>query len=172
MNLQLKNIKHAAFASQETHCYSGTLYLDGKAVAVVGNDGHGGCDRVDPVKHDAASIAIFKGAIEKITAHFEAQPEKDTGIQNGDGTPYMAKDSLESWCCDQVNLWLAIKDMKRAMKAALLFTKNNGEAGIFNVKISSSDSKERATKWIRDKYPNACILNDLPEQEALAIWRS
>ena len=45
MKLELKNIKHTAWASQETHCYQASLYVDGKPVAIVSNDGHGGADR-------------------------------------------------------------------------------------------------------------------------------
>ena len=42
--IELKNIKYAAFASQETSCYQGTLYVNGKRFANVSNEGHGGCD--------------------------------------------------------------------------------------------------------------------------------
>jgi hypothetical protein len=45
MKLEMKNIKHSEFASHETYCYEGSVYLDGKPFALVGNDGHGGCDR-------------------------------------------------------------------------------------------------------------------------------
>ena len=27
--IELKNIKHSEFASEETHCYEATLYVDG-----------------------------------------------------------------------------------------------------------------------------------------------
>ena len=46
--LEIKGIKHAAFASQETHCFEGSLYLNKKKIGVVSNEGHGGCDRFDP----------------------------------------------------------------------------------------------------------------------------
>lgn len=42
--IQLKNVKYAAFASEETHCYDASVYFDGKKVGTVKNDGHGGCD--------------------------------------------------------------------------------------------------------------------------------
>ena len=44
MNLEMKNIKHSEFASEETYCYQGSVYLDGKPFALVKNDGRGGCD--------------------------------------------------------------------------------------------------------------------------------
>ena len=53
--LTLKNIKHAEFASQETHCFEATIYLHGKPAIKVENDGRGGADitmaaRVNPLR--------------------------------------------------------------------------------------------------------------------------
>lgn len=44
MKIELKNIKHAEFASQETNCFEAVVYIDGKRAAVVSNEGHGGGD--------------------------------------------------------------------------------------------------------------------------------
>ena len=44
MNITLKNIKHNENLSEETHCFSATVYLDGKAAFGVKNAGHGGAD--------------------------------------------------------------------------------------------------------------------------------
>ena len=46
MKIELRNIKHSAFASQETHCYQATIYVDGKKVGDVSNHGHGGSDNI------------------------------------------------------------------------------------------------------------------------------
>lgn len=43
----LKNLKYAAFASEETSCFSATVYCDGKRLCTARNDGHGGCDSYD-----------------------------------------------------------------------------------------------------------------------------
>jgi len=48
MKIELKNIKHAEFASQETNCYEATIYINGKREGLVSNDGQGGCDNVTP----------------------------------------------------------------------------------------------------------------------------
>lgn len=44
MNITLKNIKIAAFLSQETLAFAATIYVDGKRVGTVENDGHGGAN--------------------------------------------------------------------------------------------------------------------------------
>lgn len=47
MNITLKNLKYAEFASEETHCFEATVYVDGKSVGRVSNDGRGGCNTYD-----------------------------------------------------------------------------------------------------------------------------
>ena len=41
MKLELKNLKHAEFASQETNCFEAKLYINGVFSATLTNDGHG-----------------------------------------------------------------------------------------------------------------------------------
>jgi hypothetical protein len=44
MRLTVKNYKRVEWASEETDCYTATLYLDGKRIGTTQNDGHGGPD--------------------------------------------------------------------------------------------------------------------------------
>lgn len=48
MKIELKNIKYAAFASQETLCFSASVYIDGKRVGEVSNEGYGGANYWHP----------------------------------------------------------------------------------------------------------------------------
>ena len=48
MNIQLKNVKYSAFASRETHCFQASIYIDGKKVGTVENEGYGGPDSFHP----------------------------------------------------------------------------------------------------------------------------
>lgn len=43
----LKNLKVCEWASEETTCFTATLYVNGKRVGTCSNDGHGGCNRYD-----------------------------------------------------------------------------------------------------------------------------
>jgi hypothetical protein len=45
MKIELRKISFNERMSEETNCYAADLYVDGKKVGEVGNDGHGGCDR-------------------------------------------------------------------------------------------------------------------------------
>jgi hypothetical protein len=49
MKIELKNLKHMAALSEETHCYSGTIYIDGKPAFNASNHGHGGADDYRPI---------------------------------------------------------------------------------------------------------------------------
>lgn len=44
MNVELKNVKICEWMSQETCCYSATVYVNGSRAFTVENSGHGGCD--------------------------------------------------------------------------------------------------------------------------------
>lgn len=48
MDIALKNVKHAAFMSQETDCFEASVYINGKKAGTVSNDGHGGCNLYFP----------------------------------------------------------------------------------------------------------------------------
>ena len=104
MKLELKSIKHTAWASEETHCYQANLYVDGKPVAVVSNDGHGGCDR----DYDHPKFkGNYRSVMKSIKEYFESLPPSPFSYEGSDGV--MVHDTLpqtlESWCSDQVNDW-------------------------------------------------------------------
>jgi hypothetical protein len=49
MLIELKNLKTLASLSEETHCYTAKIYVDGKPAFNASNHGHGGCDNYDPI---------------------------------------------------------------------------------------------------------------------------
>ena len=108
MKIELKNIKHSEFASQETHCYEATLYIDGKRVAIVGNDGHGGCDYT----HRCDEKQTMSDVHHQIQAANQWLAENlDPLFIGTDGEPYPY--DIESYCCKMVNEWLALKEVKK-----------------------------------------------------------
>jgi len=64
MKLTIKNYKPAPNIGPEGGAFSASLYADGKRVAVVSNDGWGGCNRYDP---------IDRGALKTVEEWAEAQ---------------------------------------------------------------------------------------------------
>ena len=164
MKLELKAIKHTEWASEETHCYTANLYKDGKPFAVVRNDGHGGPDYVDPHNKFSGTHKEFGKAVQDIESYFKALPPQETSLMNEDGTPWMCEQSLEGWCGDQVNDFLAGRELKRKLKSNILFQKEGSDAvyrsKYYPVKTDGS--------WVNGRR----ILNDMPFAEALKIWKA
>lgn len=48
MKIELRNVKHSAFASRETDCFQATVYVDGVKKGTVENDGWGGPNSYHP----------------------------------------------------------------------------------------------------------------------------
>lgn len=48
--IELKNLKVAEFASEETTCYEATVYVDGARFCVASNQGQGGDDSYDAIR--------------------------------------------------------------------------------------------------------------------------
>ena len=167
MKLELKAIKHTEWASEETHCYQASLYVDGKPVAVVSNDGHGGCDR------DYAHPKFkgdYRATMNAVHEYFKTLPEEESGLTNPDGTPWMSQPSLEGWCGDQVNQWLSERELKRKMKSYVLIQLKYKE-GIYQTKYHPTTTNG---EWVINKQAGETrrILNDMPFDEALAIWKT
>ena len=155
MKLELKNIKHTDWASQETHCYQASLYVNGKPVAVVSNDGHGGPDREYPhskLKGD------YRATMSEVHDYFKSLPKIPSPLFD-DGY----SQDLDGWCCGQVNDWLSARELKGKMRNNILFQKE-GTAGIFGTKYYPTETDGG---WSNGRR----ILNDLPFADALVIWK-
>ncbi len=134
MKIELKNIKHAAFASQETHCYSANLYVDGKKYAHVSNDGHGGADRVE----------WFVDAN-------RAGQVKDWLYENGNHSEFndgrIMREDLEMRCCSLINEWIEDREAKKAMrKITYVAPDRNGILTVYNLSANIKPTAENIAK--------------------------
>jgi len=152
MKLELKNIKHTEWASQETLCYQADLYVDGKPVALVSNDGHGGCDREYQHPKHKGDFRVWVLAMAAVHDYFASLPMDEK---------YGMAQQLEYWCADTVNDYLTARDLKKALRKKFLFTLKD-RAGLY-------ESKTRPSPTDNDV---ALLLNDAPFDDALAIYRS
>ena len=160
MKLELKNIKHTEWASEETNCYQASVYLDGKPLAIVDNEGRGGCDRQN--EHPSFNKAKFRkeffSVMRDIDAYFEGLPTKK--VIYGD-TTWDQQPSLETWCGEQVGRFLASKDLKRILKKGSMI--KDGENMYTWKRHLDSDV-------LKKHHPDCIIFNDLPFEEALDIY--
>lgn len=87
MNLQLKNIKFYESMSEETNCFQADLFIDGKKITHVKNDGRGGCTEYHHI-YDFADQQIVRDAEaycltlpkEMVTPTLEWQPTLESEI--------------------------------------------------------------------------------------------
>ena len=152
MKLELKNIKHTAWASEETHCYQASLYVDGKPVAIVSNDGHGGADRDYPHPKFKGD---YRAQMRDVSRYFSGL--RRTAVT--EWSPEGMEQCLEFWCCDQVNDWLSARELKSKLRKAFLFQ--------FADRVGVFAHKTRPPRAVGV----AVVLNDLPFDEALSIWK-
>lgn len=110
MKIELKNIKYAAFASEETHCFQATVYLDGVKAGVVSNEGHGGPDMFAP--HDLE---------EKINAHARTLPPIDVSDLYKDGEAHTMPQDASTLIGDILESYLEKKHQKRLCAKAVLY---------------------------------------------------
>ena len=104
MNLELKNIKFYESMSEETNCFQADLFINGKKIASVKNQGQGGPTdyhvldfKNQQILRDAEAYCLSLPK-EKITDTFEFQP------------------TLESKIDDLFEAWLKVKAEKKLLK--------------------------------------------------------
>jgi len=154
--IELKNIKHTAWMSEETHCYQASLYVDGEHWGTVSNEGHGGCDNFRGLERDWADIRELN---KRIAETYEPYTYGGKSLDQ----------DLEMVCGDLVNQWLRDKDFNRAMKAKVLFTKPNTQ-GIWQLAVKKPYTLETTLAALRSRNPQYTYLADLPVDEAKAIY--
>ena len=153
MKIELKNIKHMESLSEETNCYSASLYVDGKKIGDVSNQGHGGPD-------------MFHGdqdAYNKAETWIKANKPPLESSFGGDPLDM----DMELYCGQLLTDWLITKDLKKALSSRVLIIKPD-EKGIFEFrfkKVRKVEDKHIAA--VRSSHPKAIILNDLPFEEAM-----
>lgn len=161
--ITLKNIKHCAWASEETHAYEATIYVNGKRFATVDNDGRGGGDRVSAFGGNRL-IADLEARIAATHPKWGSKYSKD-GIDN-------MEMSLEIICGNLVNDFLDMREFKKTMRRVSYY--NIGESGIYQMAAKFKPTAELIAR-VKEKASwakGAIFLHDLPESEAFAYFKN
>ncbi len=148
MKIELKNIKISSFLSQETTAYTAALYVDGRKIGTVENDGHGGCDLFSP-ENGQEDYERFDAA--------EALSKAATG------------DDIEMVCAKALDDHETAKDLKRLMKSKILYTK---DGGLFEMRWKNCRKLEaKHFQVFAEKYPAIVTLNSMTFEKALAAYK-
>lgn len=158
--IQIKNVKYAAFNSRETHCYSATLYVDGKRWGVVSNDGHGASDNVHPDKGGWDAYGALNNRIKATYPKWGSTFHPEEGDVNDT--------DLEMVCNHLVNEWLRKREFKKNLRKVCYIK----DGGIYTLAAKYKPTPELIAdiKAKASWAAGAVFLNDLPEDEAFAAY--
>lgn len=157
MEITLKNITVNERLSDETNCFSASLYVDGKKIGVVSNHGTGGPDNFD--------------------GDWEAFNNAETWLKENKPAVTLFDDhtipmDMELYVGELVEDWRLTRDIKKDLKGKVLFIKP-GEPGIQAVSWKGTRTvDERHVNAVAAKYPDATILNALPIDEAKTAYKT
>ena len=166
--ITLKNIKFSAWASEETHCFQATIYMDGERAMKVSNEGHGGPNQYYHTSGQSHQefMEQFNRAIGIGTDYVrckESKEEWEEWINELAGTS-----ELLDWLVnDLMNEHFILKEMRTKMKKTTFYY-NPKEKAIFLFKHKPTPE---ALDYFRKKNPDVLFLNELPEAEACYYWR-
>lgn len=165
MKIELRSIKHSAFASQETNCFEATVYIDGKKAGTVHNSGHGGCHFYYP-----------RTLQERLDEHAKTLPAivcEDMKDPHDPSKPFTYQPDADSVIDRLLTDHLIERDLKRALGKRILFVKDG------KLMQTKTLRKEAIAHYmlpanlerVKQQYGTDTILNAMPLAEALAIYR-
>jgi hypothetical protein len=169
LNLELRSIQFNELMSEETNNYAAKLYLDGKHIANVGNDGHGGCDRQYPVKPFTDFDLRALNAL--ICSTYPT-------TELGEGLGSVPTD-LEMVCNDLLTNWITIKQARAWCRKAVLFLAPNDNieelGGYRQIKPKrgyalTPELADRIRADLTKKYPGVKIVNDMTDDQIARLW--
>jgi len=158
MKITLAKVHYSASLSEETNAYSAVVVIDGVPAFHASNHGQGSLDDFHPLKAEEGAYQKMREAIERIDAYAKALPTFDCfGKQMHHDAEMLISRALDSWLLE--------RDLKRALKTKVLFVK---DGSIFQFKKTQNEAQSRL-RCIAQGHK--CFLNDLPFDEALAIYQ-
>ena len=154
--IELKNLKHSEFASQETYCFEASVYIDGKKAGTVSNQGCGGCHSY----HPNTLYHLLKAEADKLPPE-----EWDLGGQVLTMTP-----DADTIISELVTEALQAKDLKAGMRRRILFIGEDGSVYETKTLEAAVLANQLRRPNIHEVLKTKTILNLLPFPEALSIY--
>ena len=162
MKLELKNIKHANWASEETQCYNAVLYVDGDPFLMVSNEGRGGSDRDDIDPRFKGDFPSKYGELREYCREaYKFKGFRDTWI-NG---------SIELACHTLLEDHLESKFYKKVLKQ-VCFVDDNGDLLSFPKRVKPSPTIYNTIREQRDDLKDVTFLNELSFDDAVSKIKS
>lgn len=164
MKIELRKVKHVKALSEETACYTADVLLDGKLCATARNDGHGGCTFLRP-------LPGCREELEKLDKYAASLPPEQTGMADpSDPTKkFSYKHTADELVDRALYDYLDRQDLKRTLKRTIAIF-HRGK--VLQFKKGHEIPRAKIDATIAKDYPGAVVLNDLPEDEALRLFKT
>ncbi len=158
MKIEIKNVKHSEFASEETNCFQATLYIDGKRAGIVRNDGHGGPDYFDGNRdlYDKAEAWLKANETWTLQISSDSEPEeipKDLEVKVGE----LLEDHLIS------------KELKNKLRRRILYVTSE-KPGVYQLGTKFRPCTD-IYEQLANQRPAWKLLNTMDFADALVIWK-
>lgn len=156
MKLTLAKFTFCASLSEETNAYTAIVHVNGEPAFHASNRGTGGCDMYNPIGERGRILLRDAEAWAKTLPPAPARY----------GLPELAY-NLQLAIGDLVADKIIGQDMKRGLNKKALFLHEGKlvEVGKKGIPVA------QAIAFVQKKYPEATILNLLPFEAALAIYK-
>ena len=143
--LELKNLKVHNDMSQETVCFSASIYWKGKKIGVARNEGRGGCNFYD---------FDMDKPIKEFEEWVDSQHITYTGF---DGEEKEVTTEKLDWIVDELREEAeTAKWIKRQTKKQVIFRIEGDEEGSYRT-VGNQGQPEKAAAWVREKYGDKII---------------
>lgn len=170
ISIELRSIKSHPALSRGTTAYNAKIMVDGVVLGEVSNDGNGGCDRFHPLAKGLdfrEAHRLYDDACRRVKTEMPKQNLADPGEPEN-----LIDDDMDFLCARLVGRSELLKRMRRMMKTkVLMFEKGRpAKAGtpLYEYRLASPIALAGVATAIRKKHPDAWILNEQPEDQALA----
>jgi hypothetical protein len=154
--IELKNLKHSDFASQETYCFEASVYIDGKKAGTVSNQGCGGCHSY----HPNTLYLLLKAEADKLP------PEQ----WDFNGEALTITPDADTIISELVTEAIQAKDLKSGMRRRILFIGEDGSVYQTKPMAAADLAKQLCRPNLHEVLKTKTILNLLPFPEALSIY--
>jgi hypothetical protein len=157
MKVELKNIKHVASLSQETYCFTATLYVNGVKSGEVSNRGYGGSNEFSDLSVEDAINAFAKSLPPIKTNWGEYNQSADTLIT----------DIVHAEMVKREDERLR-KKFEKTLTQKVVWVKDNQ---MFETNRKAS-SKEVLNNWIAQMAQDATkkVLNTMSSDDAFDVY--
>lgn len=159
MKLALTKFKHYASLSEETTAYEAVVTVDGVPAFHASNRGKGEADFFRPLEPFDTTRSLLRAA----EAHAKTLPPRPAS----DGLPELPM-NLELLIGELIDNKLLAADLTKALKKKALFIKDGKVMSVAKKGIPV----EKLIAHVEAKYPGLPLLNKLPFDEALKLYKN